>query len=636
MNISHIKINNFKSIKKLRIDFNRKLNVLIGENNIGKTTILEAMLLWKKCYDANIQKKKNKFYANTHNIAFSDLDFLRVADDEDLFNTLNKKSGSIEIEVSFEDNGKKYDLGFEIGKVYNIDNAYLQLKYLQKDEFIKFEKLAINYDKKLDNIIMFFETRPIANIISKEPYMYKGQVLSKISKGKGYEVLRNKIISHKEGTKNIEQIISRIIGEKIEFREQNKVNKEYIKLMVNKGGKLTDLLSQGSGFLQLAEIFSAIEYVESELYILLIDEPDSHIHTKLQNKLLEELRKLDKSQLFLITHNERFLNTVKDEEIIFINEKDKKSEKIEPLKPGDKSLVLEELIGNLEDIEKLKYADKIIFVEGYNDKKIINLLYDKYKKIGYGIGTVSCYFEVLTGIDRLDTKLEVLSQTYRRLSRENVSWILIRDTDFTALRDIEQFKSDIRSTIRSNRELNIIFQNGYGIESTLFSERDKLNNFLSKYYNVDKTKLNNMTKLLNSKYIKDCKIIGNDLYKILKSKFTEQENRRMDNKLYKNLDFDKFIEDVDDNIQYIMHKKIIDMYLDELHNEIKKANPGISCIKLDSNNILDIYIDKIESINDFYESHITLLKEVFEIENQSNGDDTNNVLESESILFFNK
>lgn len=45
MNISHIKINNFKSIKKLRIDFNRKLNVLIGENNIGKTTILEAMLL---------------------------------------------------------------------------------------------------------------------------------------------------------------------------------------------------------------------------------------------------------------------------------------------------------------------------------------------------------------------------------------------------------------------------------------------------------------------------------------------------------------------------------------------------------------------------------------------------------------
>lgn len=483
---------------------------------------------------------------------------------------------------------------------------------------------------------MFFETRPIANIISKEPYMYKGQVLSKISKGKGYEVLRNKIISHKEGTKNIEQIISRIIGEKIEFREQNKVNKEYIKLMVNKGGKLTDLLSQGSGFLQLAEIFSAIEYVESELYILLIDEPDSHIHTKLQNKLLEELRKLDKSQLFLITHNERFLNTVKDEEIIFINEKDKKSEKIEPLKPGDKSLVLEELIGNLEDIEKLKYADKIIFVEGYNDKKIINLLYDKYKKIGYGIGTVSCYFEVLTGIDRLDTKLEVLSQTYRRLSRENVSWILIRDTDFTALRDIEQFKSDIRSTIRSNRELNIIFQNGYGIESTLFSERDKLNNFLSKYYNVDKTKLNNMTKLLNSKYIKDCKIIGNDLYKILKSKFTEQENRRMDNKLYKNLDFDKFIEDVDDNIQYIMHKKIIDMYLDELHNEIKKANPGISCIKLDSNNILDIYIDKIESINDFYESHITLLKEVFEIENQSNGDDTNNVLESESILFFNK
>lgn len=45
MNIKQIKIKNFKSIENLNIEFNNKFNVLIGENNAGKTTILEAMLL---------------------------------------------------------------------------------------------------------------------------------------------------------------------------------------------------------------------------------------------------------------------------------------------------------------------------------------------------------------------------------------------------------------------------------------------------------------------------------------------------------------------------------------------------------------------------------------------------------------
>ena len=78
----------------------------------------------------------------------------------------------------------------------------------------------------------------------------------------------------------------------------------------------TNILSQGSGFLQVAEIFSSLEYTEAALYILLIDEPDSHLHTKLQKKLIEEFRTIDNSQLFIISHNDRFLNEVQDGELL--------------------------------------------------------------------------------------------------------------------------------------------------------------------------------------------------------------------------------------------------------------------------------------------------------------------------------
>ena len=50
--------------------------------------------------------------------------------------------------------------------------------------------------KNLANFFGINESRPIPNIVAKEPYMYKAQVLDKIAKGKGYEVLRNKVISH--------------------------------------------------------------------------------------------------------------------------------------------------------------------------------------------------------------------------------------------------------------------------------------------------------------------------------------------------------------------------------------------------------------------------------------------------------
>lgn len=63
--LKKIYIKNFKSIQELEIDCNDGFNIIIGENNIGKTTIFEALHLWKICYDTNIQKRNKKlFYSN--------------------------------------------------------------------------------------------------------------------------------------------------------------------------------------------------------------------------------------------------------------------------------------------------------------------------------------------------------------------------------------------------------------------------------------------------------------------------------------------------------------------------------------------------------------------------------------------
>lgn len=612
MNIKQIKIRNFKSIENLNIEFNNKFNVLIGENNAGKTTILEAMLLWKKCYDSHIQQNKKKFYAKPQNIRFDNISFLRVSDDIDLFNKIYKKSGCIDIELIFEDDEDEYSLGFEISKVNNIDNAYFQLKYINRSEFIRFEMLTDKYGKKLNELIVFFDTRPIASIITKEPYMYKDQVISKISKGKGYEVLRNKIIGHasnKESKKRIENSIINVIGEEFEFVEKNQGNKEYIKLMVKKGNDTVDILSQGSGFIQMAEIFSSIEYINSELYILLIDEPDSHIHAKLQKKLLKEFKQIKSSQMFLVTHNERFLDNVDDNEIIFINKKDKDNGYIKPLSEGEKSLVLHNIVGDLEEIEKIRYADKVVFLEGPSDKRFIELIYNKYSELTKLNSSKIVHFNILNGIDQLNVKLKTLTNIFKTIGKSSLEWIVVRDTDFTPLNKVNDISRKIEDNIIAPGYKKIIFQNGYGIESTFFSDKEKLTNIISKHYGtlpIQSIKI--IVNELNDEFINEYKVSTTDIHFKLYENFNNQNSRRR-----YDFEFIDYMRNVEDKLQYIMTKSLIDIYLKRLNDKVITKFGREESDLLSRSGIIDIYINNINCIEDFYEHHISLLNDIFEI-----------------------
>lgn len=301
--IKKIIIKRFKSIENLEVVCNDTFNVIIGENNIGKTTIFEAIHLWKMCYDLNVKSKKMGFYATSQNIRFKDMEFIRVYHDRDLFpQGCPKKDATTEITLQLEYQNNLYSLGFRISKVTNMEDTYFQTSYIDADQFMNFANMIStipNYN--LTNFIAINETRPIANIIAKEPYMYKAQVMDKIAKGKSYEVLRNKLIRN---LSDVQMHINNVMQSDYVITEPDKDNKTYISIKVD--GK--DIFSYGSGFLQLAEIFSSFEYLDAKIYILLIDEPDSHLHVKLQKKLIEEFRGITNSQLFIITHNERILN----------------------------------------------------------------------------------------------------------------------------------------------------------------------------------------------------------------------------------------------------------------------------------------------------------------------------------------
>ncbi len=76
--IKEIRIKNFKSIQKLKLDIGR-LTVLIGENGSGKTNILEALALGSAAAD---RKLDNEFLAS-RGIRVSEPEFMRAAFDKE-------------------------------------------------------------------------------------------------------------------------------------------------------------------------------------------------------------------------------------------------------------------------------------------------------------------------------------------------------------------------------------------------------------------------------------------------------------------------------------------------------------------------------------------------------------------------
>lgn len=447
----------------------------------------------------------------------------------------------------------------------------------------------------------------MANIIAKEPYMYKAQVMDKIAKGKGYEVLRNKL---RENTKEVQEHINNILQTNFQITEVDGGRKDYISMRVDN----KNILSFGSGFLQLAEIFSSIEYLDSEMGILLVDEPDAHLHLRMQKRLLDEFRKLTHMQLFIITHNERFLEYVDESEIIFIDEESKQKGSITHLEKGCKGIVLENLMGCLEKREQLTFARKLVFVEGQTDLEFLNKMFPKYLKFS-GLTSQNDVFIKMEGIDTLNGKLISYSRALKNIIPQECKWLVIRDTDCVPIsKKTAAGNEDMKNVDVASGNISVIFQEGYGIESTFLSDIDKFVKLICKYYSLREANLSDVKSIvleLNDFYAKQVNSVTSNIHKEWKLHFDRQKECRS-GRVYDSLKEEDTIKEISsDTVQYIMTKKIMDWYLTDLHHKIVLQFPGLLSKNLTCKTIFDFYYNQIACLDDIFDAHKKIFDTIY-------------------------
>lgn len=625
LKIESLYIRNFKSFEELTIPFNDKLSVIIGENNIGKSSLFEALFLWKKCYDLAIDAKGKGFYKMTDKarryIPFGELTFIRIVNDKDLF---MQKPYSTQIVLNVTIQNHEYKLGFKITKPQNINNSYVRVELLDNTQFDSFaQNIRSLSGISLRTSFFIYQTHPVSSISKDECFYNEGQVIDHINTNKSSEVLRNKIIASISANANaLSNTLSNVLGVETKLVQINRNEKKdpHILINVEQNGSAKELYLYGSGLLQIAEIFSTIYFITNRnaANLFLIDEPDSHIHTNQQLMLLEEIRKIQNVQSIIISHNDAFVGNLKEGELYHLNSASKASHNLSPITLQDFDDVKRELGGTIIALERLSKTEMVCFVEGEDDIEYIYNLASKYCEIAHKRVIKEPVFIWLRGKGNFTEKTK-----YNRFILQQINPHLkfgaIFDKDFSTEAKNNELKSNICVNLGRGTLPNLFTHDGYCIESVLFSEIDKLNGFLHKLSNKPLADIQQFTSDHMANISTDMNNSTSARYIDMNSRFTSQCSQGGQRPEMSGVAFSDFVNEALIKQQYFFHKEEIKKFVIAFDNQFTTditgcVHDGTTSKEDYASRLYSLQIQNITALNDVFSCQQVLLNKymVFE------------------------
>ncbi|TAE19979.1 MAG: hypothetical protein EAZ95_00675 [Bacteroidetes bacterium] len=561
MYIKSLRIQNFKSFEDVCFEFNPDVNIFTGENNAGKTTLLEAIALWQECFvKLLIQAKRDNKRAtaykkgdyvlgnNEHKyFPFEQINSIRSPNFEDIFFqriTGDKVKIQLVAQLQHEDN--ELEVGFQIG---SSGSNYL-IENINKGQHNNYYKDFNDFFDAFPYPINIFYASPVSSILQVEDFTTPPIIRKAILERNSATVLRNRLYAIYNNThdvllfdsflKDLNYILSNgIESKKIIFIKKTDIQRDAQVIFNFKVGEKDvekDIALLGSGTLQIIEILLNLYYKEqkSNLNLILLDEPDSHIHRDIQARLLEVIgQKSKESQFFVTTHNEAFIRNAVKSHLFHLENTPKNSYKplnvleLAPIqKTGDKRFKgiypshTDSIMRSIGEATGLDFinaieADKIIFVEGEEDAQYLYLLLHKATPKQ----TNKYVFWVLNGISHVFKDILGYKTLFEQIKNKKTLWeksALVMDRDFLS----DEHYPEIVQKMKDKLKLPTHIANAYTFEGILLTDIEKLAELLERWLirkqihintNLVETLLSayeNLERILQTKYLANTWVEG--------------------------------------------------------------------------------------------------------------------------------
>lgn len=278
MKLVALRIENFKRIESVEIPLS-DVNVLVGANGCGKSSIVQAIHL-----GCCVMRQADRVDSTkTSTVSIEELDYLPTDDYKTLGHGANwgNKTGtpSSTVALKFIDQ-ENCEIRAECVLRSARNNAGISIS----------GTVPSDLSPRLRAKRKFFSAYipGISGIPNKEEKRSKKVVLKACSYGDSNVYLRNVLLllkqANPENISLIEQWIGEIIGPVTISVDHVEDTDLFIRCEVQTGGSTKPIELAGTGYLQLIQIFAYILLFAPG--VLLIDEPDIHLHPHVQEKLV--------------------------------------------------------------------------------------------------------------------------------------------------------------------------------------------------------------------------------------------------------------------------------------------------------------------------------------------------------------
>lgn len=522
---------NFKSLKDLTIHFDSDLSVLTGVNNCGKTTIIEAIALWVECFEklSNQAKRsvRGKYDQGDYILGpstnryfdFAEINSVRSPNFEDIFHNRDVKH-PIKLGALLSDEYANTELLIE----FSIGNSTNSRYVIKLENEATFDYKAFNkfFNQWPVPIASYFSS-PMANIEQQEDFVTGPVLQDKLRQRRSFEIVRNRLykLYHTTFFAQFQKDLSYIlfgstVSARLVFISRSDVNHDTRVMMnytIGKENVEKDIALLGSGSLQAIEILLDLYNDvndKRDLNIILLDEPDSHIHRNIQERLFQILNsKRNNNQVVITTHNETMIRTVPMQHLFHVDGRQTgdvyslKTDELKKLKephfigpyPSELTPIVASLSNNTTGLDFISAieAEKIFFVEGDDDAR---LLYRLFRQKASN-SSRKVMFWVLGGVNKMMGKIDGYYNVFKDIRNGQSLWdkaSIVFDQD----RMMDSHKLSLTNTLQNGKYgIKTYAANLYTQESILLTEPNKLTMLLLQLYDIAEEEKDNLLEALN-------------------------------------------------------------------------------------------------------------------------------------------
>lgn len=459
MQIIAVTLHRFKRFDDCRIDLQPGVSLLAGPNNSGKSTILHGLAVWEYCKTIlEMEKGRVALMPNSRNQG------LGVGDDE--FSPISIPSlrhlwTNLKSQKIREKDGYSLWINVEwkTEQAGDIDYLKIGLSLANDRLFIKTLDSTITKTTVLPTLAYI---TPFAGIQPQEPKYTPAQIRRFIGQGLPGSVLRNillqlketndaKRVRAKEGRaklktsfltqlretdpyEQLQRFLRDIFSYGITVKDFNELYHTVIRVETYRGWlhnnrfkrlnnyTARDLMVEGSGFLQWLTVLAIA--LAPETSTLLLDEPDAHLHSSLQQILLSEMHELSRlygKQVLFTTHSTDLIKSMDLKSIIRL--RSGRSPKYIATEV-DRTAVIEGLGSSYSPrLHKIQTLRRILFVDNESDARILETV---AKVINVSMSTE---FVVWAKASRHTPRKHIFQDLCRDIDGLRAVSIVDRDTD---------------------------------------------------------------------------------------------------------------------------------------------------------------------------------------------------------------